>query len=1220
MAWTKQQEQAITARGSGCIVSAAAGSGKTSVLVERLLRILMDTSPEHRVPADRLIVVTFTNDAAAEMRARLYQAIAAQLKNDPENAWLNQQQILLQSAHICTISSFCFDLIRDNMIEDGITAGFRILNETETSVILEKALGQLLDDWEETHPEEMKSLWDHFCEKSFSPLENLLLDLHTYLAAVPFRDAWCQAVLASYQPAEIFSVYETFFMTQFRQDLQRAIQLAQEAVDLSMTLYDDIQENTVYPWVETDMRCFRQLWTWLTEGSPLSKAAAEPILEKRLLRQRKPFPKKKKSITDADAYAYVKQLRSEYSKLEDSILHFIMDVMPYGKEDLEKHRIIVPILFQMEQELSERIWAEKVQKNALSFEDGERLALELLAVRQADGRIYPSELARELQSYYQLIMIDEYQDSNNKQDDIFKLLSRNCIDPQTKQLRYGDNVFLVGDAKQSIYRFRLANPQNFVNAISAAKQDNQICRHIVLNRNFRSVPAVLNFVNFVCGHLMSPTCGNVDYTEEEALYPGAELGECLDDSAQGVEIAICRQASEESDAEVAYIVAKIQQMVAQKVPVMEKNGSNRSCHYGDFCILLRNNAHCIQVAHMLEAAGIPVQSPEEKGYLQSREISILLDLLRVLDNPLLDTSLAAVMLSPLFWFTPDELLQVRMLAKNASLYSAVKKAAGLETDLPTEKKPSSVPPLLRKKCRGMVDMLQKLRQASAMMPLDLLIRHIYDRTDFLSVMQLTKDGNRKRANLYLLMQYAKQYIENTEASRYGVSGFLRYIDWLLESGNDFQQSGASAGDSEAVAVKTMHRSKGLEYPFVFLAKLETKFSTQDSKKTALFSDTGMMGLCIKDPDTYVRAVTLPYEVLQQENQMQSKSEELRLLYVAMTRARQKLMIPLLADKLVTKQRKYLEEYATMIPENGTLSPRLVQSASSMAQWLWMCLLLRHDAALSEKVDMPKKHWDKPAWVDGLAIHYTFAVPEMEKSLEETIPQKIEADAACTKQLRELIGFCYVSQESELESLLSVSAVQELHNAQAPIWKRPKFVQQHKLTGAERGTAVHTFFQYANFHLAEQSVSAEVQRLHQKGYLTSEQIHAIDSAQVENFFRDAIYQRMRRSNQVLREYKFQVQCRDLCRADESAAAILHRYQDADSMLQGIIDLSFREEEGFVLVDYKTDVVSDAQKLLETYREQILLYRAALRCITGVPVRACYLYSTHLGKSILLPMEK
>ena len=806
MARTEQQSEAITTRDCGLIVSAAAGSGKTSVLVERLLRILEDETPEHRVPADRMIVVTFTNDAAAEMRSRLYQALDDQLQKQPENQWLYQQQVRLQNAHICTISSFCFDLIRDNLTEQGITAGFRILNETEAKLIASKAADTVLNRWHAERQEEMQLLWNCFCEKNDKPLEELLLELHSFLGSVPFREQWTKQVLEELNQPLSDSAYHRAFLAQLERRAETAVRLANEAADLAAVVYDSVPDNNVLPWVETDVRCLEKVLQMLRQQEPDAEKILAPIQEKN--QNRGNFPRKKKAMTDLEAFERVKKLREQYTALEKEIAAFLEAVYPYEAGDLVQHAQLMPLLLELEEQLTAEIWQQKVQQNALAFDDAERMALELLAELSPEGTIQPSALAKELQAYYQLIMIDEYQDSNNKQDDIFKLLSRNCIEPETGTLRYGDNVFLVGDVKQSIYRFRLANPQNFVHAISSAGTETSVCRHIVLNRNFRSVPAVLDFVNFVCGSLMSDTCGDVAYTDAEALYPGTDITEILPEEQQKVTVAVLTPEDDaDTDVQIAYVIGKIQEMIVAGVPVAQKDHTTRPCQYRDFCILLRTNPMCTSFAHALEQAGIPVQSPDETGYLKAREVGLLLDMLRVLDNPTLDTSLAAIMLSPMFWFTPEDLMRIRMLGKKTSLYSAVCMAIGVTESA----EPVQLDDVLVQKCRQLYDTLQKLRQSSGMMTLEALIRRIYDTTDFLSVMQLTKDGDRKRANLHLLLQYAKQYEENTDAAHNGVSGFLRYIDWLLDSGNDFQQTSLTAGVENAVAVKTMHRSKGLEY-------------------------------------------------------------------------------------------------------------------------------------------------------------------------------------------------------------------------------------------------------------------------------------------------------------------------------------------------------------------------------------------------------------------------
>lgn len=1211
MAWTEQQNNAIEIRDCGVIVSAAAGSGKTSVLVERLLRILMDEEPSRRVPADRMIVVTFTNDAAAEMKARLYQALDDQLQKQPDNRWLYQQQILLQNAHICTISSFCFELIRDNLTADGITSSFRILNDTESNLMASKAIDKVMNRWHTKRATDMDFLWNCFCEKNDTPLEKIILELHQFLTSVPFRDNWKTTVLNQLSLPLEKSIFHQSLLQTLQEYAETALQEANEAAALAADLYDDIDDNTVLPWVEQDCRCIEAVVQMIRNKETDANKMAEPLLVKRESRSNKRFPTNKKNITSLSDYKRVKLIRGKYDELEKECISLLQTAFPYEQEDIDQHLKIVPLLFALESDLSDEIWQMKLQQNVLGFDDGERLALELLAFQTPDHKIHPSPLAKEMSEFYQLIMIDEYQDTNNKQDSIFKLLSRNCVDSKTGDLRYGDNVFLVGDVKQSIYRFRLANPQNFVHAINSSNDENSLCKHIALNRNFRSTPAVLSFVNFLCGNLMSASCGDVVYNEEEALQAGSDIGERLPQEEQAVHIAILDDENIEQ-AQVEYTIRQIQNMIQQGTVVAEKDGTTRPCQYQDFCVLLRSNSKCLAFSHAMENAGIPVQSPDEKGYLQAREISILLDMLRVLDNPLIDTSLAAIMLSPMFWFTAQELMEIRMQDKRASLYIALCQAID---EVPRKSNAPIITDVdLQKKCRYLYDTLQKLRQDAMLMTLESLIRHIYDTTDFLSVMQLTQGGDRKRANLHLLLQYAKQYEENTEASHNGVSGFLRYIDWLIESGNDFQQTTLVSGAENAVVVKTMHRSKGLEYPFVFLGNLEVTFSNRDKQQPALFSDHNMIGLRINDPTSFTHAKTLPYLILEKNNENLSKSEELRLLYVAMTRAKQQLFIPLTTSKIRTKNKNLLSDFATSISLNGKIPDTLVQSANSMGQWVWMCLLLLHDDALDKIISLPEKTWDTPEWAANLKISYTSEIPAREETIQDSDTKQFHANHTIVSDIQDMIAFQYHSQDSKRESLLSVSAIQENKNHRPPIWKRPRFLQETtKLTGAERGTAIHTFFQYADFQLAEQDATAEIARLQKYGFLSREQAAVVVPDIIHAFLADPLYQRLRRSTRILREQKFLVQCKDLSLSPK-VKPILQEYYQSDSMLKGIIDLAFLENDSYILVDYKTDAVSEPNELIHNYLEQLTLYQAALQCITGMPVQQCYLYSTHLKKSI------
>jgi len=1212
MVWTSEQEKAITMRNCGLIVSAAAGSGKTSVLVERLIQILMDDAPETRIPANWLVVVTFTSDAASEVKIRLTQTLEKQLQQQPENNWLQQQQILLQSAHISTISSFCFDFIRDNLTDQEITSGFRILSEAESSLIEAKAADQVLNDWHITHSAEMEYLWRCFCETNDQPIEKILMDLHHFLSSVPFRKLWKDMTLKNLKMPLNQSIYCKQFIHQLHMIVSDIITQNSSALELSYDLYPTLKENTLYTYLEKDYEFYEGILQEIEIQSDLESCLLS-LLEIFKNRKKNQFPRKKKTLLDVETFDQIKEMRKQYKKKSDYLVKLIQSVQPFAASDLEEHCKIVPLLFEMEEDVANAIWAEKVQKNALSFEDGERLVLEMLTQPNPNNpeKMMPSPLAKEMSEFYQLIMIDEYQDSNNKQDQIFKLLSQNAIDPETGDLRYGSNIFLVGDVKQSIYRFRLANPQNFVRAISESSQKNSLCQHIVLNQNFRSAPSVLSFVNFICGNLMSTVCGDVQYDATEALYLGSKLFDDLPIEDQTVQIAILRDAPNDQSQHIQYAIRIIQNKIRSMATVVDKDGIKRPCRYSDFSILVRNNKQCQNFIRALKEADIPVQNPEEKAYLKAKEVQILLNMLRVLDNPLLDTSMAAVMLSPMFWFTAQELLQIRMTSsKQQPLYLALCQQIGVTP----EETNSSINMVLLQKCRRLYDTIQKLRQASSMMTLESLIRKIYDMTDFISVIQLTDDGSHKRANLELLLQYAKQYEKNTDSAHKGISGFLNYVDWLLENGKDFQQMSASASSENVVTVKTMHKSKGLEYPFVILGCIDSTFSKEDRKKTALFSSDGKIGFRIKDPETFINAKTLMLQLIEEDEKNNTKSEELRLLYVAMTRAKQQLWIPI-SDKPVSN----FTQYAASITSNGTIPPSMVQSANSMAEWIWMCMLLLHPIQLEKIVELPKIRWKRPAWSEKLYITFTDGLPEKsevvlgtQSTLEET-----QVDHAKMVEMQRVIQHSCRSADSDKQSLLSASKLQEIKKQQVPTWKRPVFLQQKSgsLTGAERGTAIHSFFEYANFHNARQDLFAELKRLVQCGFLTETEAATVTTEIVDAFFHDPIFTRMEKSRRVLREQKFLVRCNDL-NSDKEMAEILSQYQDSDSMIKGIIDLAFQEEDQFILMDYKTDYVVQAETLVEHYREQLMIYKAAIFCITGLPVSECYLYSTHLKKSILV----
>jgi ATP-dependent helicase/nuclease subunit A len=723
---------------------------------------------------------------------------------------------------------------------------------------------------------------------------------------------------------------------------------------------------------------------------------------------------------------------------------------------------------------------------------------------------------------------------------------------------------------------------------------------------------------------MGDTGSDIVYDQSEWLYPGATGYENLTASQQGTQVAFLEE-SQETDSQVTWIAQTIQEMLQCGYPVVERDGTTRPCQPGDFCILLRKGKPCQKYAKALEDMQIPVKKIEEEGYLRAREITILLNMLRILDNPLLEVPLTAVMASPMFQFSMDEIATLRLLDRKQSLYFVISAVAGegtASTDSALSEGIAALPDTLVEKCKSFWQTVQTLRMDSVVLSLEELIRKIYDTTDFLSVMQLYQDGEKKRANLNLLIQYARQYeAQGQTAFTGGVTGFLRYIDCLLENERDLEQANPSNGADCAVFIKTMHRSKGLEFPFVFLAELETKFSSQESRKKLHFSDTGRMGLYLYDAKNYEKYSTLPYLVLLQEKQKKMLQEEMRLLYVAMTRAKQKLFLPLLVSK---QSNRWLEQFQNSNFSNQSVRQHVVQNVQTMAQWVWYSLYLRQDAAFVQtfpewKAELPLP--EHSAFQD-LQVQYTGILPCKEN---RTAPAPDTAlplpDRAIVAELEQAMQFRYDDTATHQLSLMSVSDLSHDKKQTIPeaeiSWERPRFLQQQQLTATERGTATHAFLQYVSFSEAEKDPAAALQTMVKNGYLTQQQADGIRLADIDRFFRSTLYKRIQRSPLILREKKFLVQLDLLCQlADETELAYLKTQYHPDSMIKGIIDLAFWEQDGFVLVDYKTDTTNNMQLLADRYRMQLQLYRLALTGITGKQVRQCCLFSTYTGNVILL----
>lgn len=1190
--WTKEQLEAITARDTGIIVSAAAGSGKTSVLVERLLGILSDT--ENKIPADRIVVVTFTNDAAAQMKQRLSAALSEAIEKDPDNLWLCRQQALLQTAKISTIHSFCFDLIRENIQSLDVSAGFRILDDTEENLLIRKAAENTFEKLYSEAPDKINVLADFFSGsvRSDSELEEAVLKIYDFLMSIPFYDDWLKTQInyysAGFDPDSdpLAKAYGELTKKAYEKIISRA-EYAQNIFTESFGRPSNAVAN--------DIDGISEIRAGLKKGGIFELAE----LHDSFSFSRIDLPRRGKN-DPVDEYIEqqkekIKKIRDDYKKEFEKIGKNIFTAEEIS-EDFKKHGEILSGISDIISIFSEELKKLKTAKNALGFSDAEQLAIKLLAEKNSGGEIVKTRLAKELSEYYSMIMIDEFQDANNNQDLIFKLLSKNGTADKG-----GTNLFVVGDVKQSIYRFRLANPQLFLDALKKSEtytgEDySGSFASILLNRNFRSSSDVIGFVNYVFGLLMSKENGEIDYTENEALVQGLEYPDgdrtteiiIVPDNDESTENDDGEDASSNCEARAA--ATKIKSMIGVK-NVYDKGGL-RPCEPKDFCILLRNNKSAEMYVRELEKAGIKAYAEEPAGYLKSREISVLTALLAVVDNPMQDIKLATVLMSPMFMLNAEDMavLAGERQDRREKYFSVVRRVMGGETAV----FPDSA---LYGKLERFMKMFEKLRYCAASQRIERFIRTIYDSTDFLSAVQVYKDGGRKRANLRLLLDVAESYEKNSGG---GLNGFVRYVDNIMKRDGDFKRASTIASTDNVVSVKTIHKSKGLEYPFVFLCGTSVKFNADDlNKRIQINSDFGI-GFKIQDRENLKLYDSFPRYTIKEINKASAKSEEMRLLYVALTRAREQLFITVPDNE---KIRKRIEKVRSEIIAAGDVTVSTVSSADSMLDWISAAMLMH-----------PNGDWfrdgEKIALKEcGAAVNVCNADSETGKNDTAEDTAKALPDGAMLQKLRDMFAYRYDDSLTQKTAKITVTEIAKSSGGKLYL-RRPDFALEYGgLTAAERGTAMHTFMQYADYNAAEGDVPAEAARLAEQGLLSFEERDSLNIGQLEEFFRSSLYARMKKCGNIRREQKFLIKKSDAALDDER----LMEY-NSNSMLQGIADCMFEEDGEIVLVDYKTDRVDSENVLVSRYDLQIKLYAAALGKIFGKRVREAYLYSFCLNKAV------
>ena len=1166
--WTPQQLQAIHGRGGNILVSAAAGSGKTAVLVERVISRITD--PQHPVDADHLLVVTFSNAAAGEMKQRISRKLWELLERNPGDPRLARQQILLDSAQISTIHAFCITLLRQHFQQLEIPADFRIGDERELDVLRMDTVRQLVEaEYQKQDPEFYDLVELLSTARSDQKLERTILQLYDFARNHPFYEEWLmelgekwgEAVALNKTPwAAILLDYAGDALHHCRALLQRALELMSG---------DEAMESAYAPAYYNDLAQVEGLQAAISRGNwDQAVQLVRQVSFQSLGRLSK--------YEDEEKKAAVQGLRSQYKEIlkELSERVFLMTEGEYH-QDMAQLAPVARRLFRLTVEFGRALDAVKLDRGILDFGDLEHGALQLLYTGEGRNR-RPSEIARALRQQYEEILVDEYQDTNGTQELIFSALARE-----------EGNLFLVGDVKQSIYRFRQARPENFLEKKARYFPYEKGCfpAKISLSANFRTRQETTGLINYLFSMVMSPKVGEMDYGSEDALYARADYdqSQCLPVELTVVDPALFPD-EDPVALEARYVAERIDRMLRDKLQVTGKSGP-RPIEPRDICILLRSPKNKLErYLRQLEARSIPYWADSQGGFLEAKEIAPVVSYLKILINPMVDLELAQVLGSALYGFTSQQLAQARQKAEKEPLFLGVRRSAG-DGDEP---------------CRGFLEDYRLLRREALSQSAQGVIRMICTLTGLEQKVLAMPQGEVRQGNLHLLMEIAASYTGSIGGD---FSDFVAYLYALERYEEDLPSAAASAGN--AVSVMSVHKSKGLEFPVVFLCDTAASFNLMDLNSDVQLHPELGFACILRDNRRMLQHRTLPLAAVRLENKRATLSEELRILYVAMTRARERLILTA-GDKGLQR----MEKLASQPMEDGKVSGWTARTASCYYDWL-AAALCHHPDFPSALLQHPPACLHSPIEDGRLTVQA--ADPEILQPRQTAELRKAPpADPALVKTLEERLAFRYPFEE-DTETPAKISVSQLVHHGAEEKYlftRRPKLLTRQALTPTERGIAAHKFMQFADFHQAAADVEGEIARLTQRGYITPEEGQFMDRQMLRKLLEGPLGQRLLTADQLYREIRF---LREF--TPRELAAIDPSFQVRSAVtVQGIADCVMMENGTGTIVDYKTDLVREEETLRTRYAGQLRLYQAILEQQLDITITQRILYSFVLGKEI------
>lgn len=1186
MTFTAEQQKVIDLRDRNLLVSAAAGSGKTAVLVERILQRITDESCP--VDIDELLIVTFTNAAAAEMRERIGEAIEKRLAAEPENSHLKRQQTLLYNAQITTIDSFCLYVVRNYFHRINLEPDFRVAEEGERKLLREDVLGEVLEEYYQQDTPEFTRLAETLATgKNDERLKETILTLYEFAMSDPWPVEWLKGCVAPYRcnTLEEFEAlplskallsYLKAVTGQWSHMLEICVEICQEPDGPAG--YEELLSEEAGM-----MKNLPALDSYPAFGEAISALSFGRL------------PAIRKFTGDVGKKEYVKELRNQVKDSRKKLLEQFFFLPPEELVgQLRENREVIAALIQVTLDFMEAYSRKKREKNMLDFGDMEHFALEILVDRDTKE---PTQTARELKNQFVEIMVDEYQDSNYVQETILEAVAKE------------NNRFMVGDVKQSIYRFRMARPELFMEKYDTYTREDSPCQKIDLHKNFRSRGQVLTAVNDIFYAIMGKDLGNVEYDEAAALYQGMTFPEPEKGDMFRLEVLLADpgqwegiEGTEEGGAlEAAIIAGKIKKLLTTQQVTDKETGKLRPMEYRDVVILMRGiGSYGQQLLEVLKNRGIPAVTASGTGYFDAVEVQTVLNLLRLLDNPRQDIPMTCVLQSYIGGLTPEDLAKIRVQFPEGPFYQSVFAYGEAGEELS-----------LREKVQSFLEKLNRFRDHISDIPIHELLYQVMEETGYLNYVHALPAGGVRRANLEMLLEKAIAY---EKTSYHGLSQFVRYINQLQKYEVDYGEAEEKSGQN-AVRIMTIHKSKGLEFPVVFVAGMGRQFNRQDVRNRMVLHPQYGIGLDVTDLQRRVRTPSLSRQILARQIQMENAGEELRVLYVALTRAKEKLILTGTLKKAEERLASY--EYQRW-DKQGHIGFLTRLSAGSYFDWVLPALVKKE---YEIQVIAPTELQEEQT---GEALHQILDRERILKAAGEVNPDLL-------RKVEERLNYRYpYERERDLKGKMSVSelkhrAIDQLRQEEqdtvytfeeppiipyVPEFMAAEDTVPEENVAALRGTAMHRVLECFDFSRGPASLEEQLEEMKREGRMEERLSELISLSHLRQFFASDLAHRMgraARAGTLYREKPFVMgkEAGEVQPETESSALVL---------VQGIIDAFFEEDGALVLVDYKTDAVKTGQELVKRYQAQMDLYEEALKRATGKPVKEKLLYSFKLREVI------